>query len=305
MKKIILFSLVILSLSLPLIVEAQQTYGPLTYNASGAHRDSLSIPELVYSIRGASLTGYWINCLYTTDLGAPMGESCQIQTFRTESGMCVLDTVGDAGIGFSADATIGDIFIISYNPVLSSLFQDASVRGLPSASKYAAGKSILAGLQYDSNLLDSISTIDKINISRATAVLPQSLTDTIFVGTGSMNITEIVGKVTVAIGAVANNTKISLIQGAIKTDLCGVLDITGDLIETSYTITGTFANAMVNNAADVPLTGRQAAPIRIIDTAGSTWYIVLDCAGSDGGGGSIAWSISAEPIGQGSSLVSD
>lgn len=149
---------------------------------------------------------------------------------------------------------------------------------------------------------DTVLARAEKTVSKAALLVPQSTTDTLFVGTGSAEILNIHGKIAVQIGAGANNAKLSILQGATTTDICANLDIDGDLANTSYTITGTFANAMVNNAADTPIAGAQAGAIRVID--GDTWYVILTCAASSGTG-TVAWDLTYKPLGQGGTVIAD
>ena len=73
-------------------------------------------------------------------------------------------------------------------------------------------------------------------------------------------------------------------------------------VDSGLTITGTFANAMVINTADTPLTGEQADPVRVIENSSDSWTIVLECAG-ESGTGAIEWSVVAEPLSTDASLV--
>lgn len=123
--------------------------------------------------------------------------------------------------------------------------------------------------------------------ARATAALPQTDTDVLFsVSGGAVLLLSIVGEVTTAVGNVANNTKIVFES----TDLCAVLDIDNDGIGVTYSITGTFANAMIETAVDVPL-AIQATGVRL-----PVGDIILNCAGSDGGDGRVAWTAIYVPL---------
>jgi hypothetical protein len=149
---------------------------------------------------------------------------------------------------------------------------------------------------------DTILTQARRTVTKAALLPPQTSTDTIFVGTGSVEILDIQGEITTAIGAVANATKLKILQGATTTDLCATVELNAAADKSLLTITGTFANAMVINTADTPIAGAQAGAIRVSDD--TTWYLILDCAGSSGTG-AIQWSVTYEPRAQGGRLVAD
>ena len=135
-------------------------------------------------------------------------------------------------------------------------------------------------------------TTDGIVVTRAAAALPQTAAAPIFTVTGLCRVKRIVGYVTAQIGAVLNNTKLvgnSTGAGA-STDLCGVLDVTGDVVDSRYEITGNFVNAMVQTI-DIP-----AGPVQAADIVIPPGTIDLDCAGSDGSGGRVRWSITYVPM---------
>ncbi len=133
---------------------------------------------------------------------------------------------------------------------------------------------------------------DGIVVTRAAAALPQGTSAAIFTVTGLVLLKRIVGYVTVAVGGVANATKIkgnSTGAGA-TTDLCATLDINGHVAASRYEITGTFANAMVRTL-DAPL-----AKVQAVDIIIPPGTIDLDCGGSDGGGGRVRWSVTYVPL---------
>jgi hypothetical protein len=138
--------------------------------------------------------------------------------------------------------------------------------------------------------------------------LPQTTTKVLFQfqnsigpGTGSygaggyaaVEIVDIFGIVTTAIGAVANATKLQGLMDALAAvDLCATLDLNGATVGTILNITGTLANAMTSNANGVAI--GQVTPIHM--TGGlQSGSINLNCAGSDGGLGRIAWVLLARP----------
>lgn len=129
--------------------------------------------------------------------------------------------------------------------------------------------------------------------SRAAAALPQTDTDVLFTVTGTVKLVNIQGLVTEAIGNVANNTKLT--HGV--TDICAVLDIDNDGVGTRYSITGTFANAMVETASAVPVAVQAT---ELVLPAGN---LIIDCAGSDGGDGRVSWSVEYLPLTDGATVT--
>lgn len=82
---------------------------------------------------------------------------------------------------------------------------------------------------------------------RATATLPQTASSTLFtIATGRIVVLGLVGEVTTAVQATANNTKITYTPtiGGAPVDLCAVLDITGSPVGTVWGISGIAIEAM-------------------------------------------------------------
>lgn len=94
----------------------------------------------------------------------------------------------------------------------------------------------------------------------ANKALPASTTADIFKVVGLVEVTSIIGIVTTVIQAQANATKISTVSNGATTDICATLDINGLLAQSRMSITGTFANAMINTLKGVPV-ARQATPV--------------------------------------------
>lgn len=115
-------------------------------------------------------------------------------------------------------------------------------------------------------------------VTKAAANLPQTTQSALFTITGGrIRILGIYGEVTTVIETKANNTKlISNPTVGADVDLCATNDITADAVGTIYTITGTFANAMVaTTSGAVP---DQAA--KVVVAAGT---IDLSCDASSTG----------------------
>ena len=132
-------------------------------------------------------------------------------------------------------------------------------------------------------------------VERATAALPQSTQSALFTVTGRVIVTNIVGEVTTIIQNQANNTKIvaNPTVGA-DVDLCAVLDIDNDAVGTLYSITGTFANAMIATTSGA-FEG-QAGNAIVADGT-----IDLSCSASNTG--SVKWTIHYIPLDAGSRVV--
>jgi len=130
---------------------------------------------------------------------------------------------------------------------------------------------------------------------RKTQALPQTGSTALFTVTGNVIIDQIVGEVTTVIETQANNTKLvaNPTVGA-DVDLCAVLDISADAVGSTYGITGTLANALVNvpGGAGVAQAGKVLVHEGTID---------LDCAASNTG--SIKWTIHWTPVDKTSNLV--
>lgn len=142
-------------------------------------------------------------------------------------------------------------------------------------------------------------TTDGIVVTKAAAALPQSTSANIFTVTGLVLLKRVIGYVTVAVGNIPNATKLKVNStgAGATTDICGTNDIDNDAADTRYEITGTFANAMLATL-DIPAAQQQAADI--VCPPGT---IMVDCAGSDGGGGRVRWSVTYVPLESGAQIV--
>lgn len=92
--------------------------------------------------------------------------------------------------------------------------------------------------------------------------LPATTTGTLFNVTGVCELIAIVWVVTTVIQTQACNFKISTVSNSATTDICADLDISAAAAQSRMSITGTFANAMINTAKWVPV-ARQAAALVI------------------------------------------
>ncbi len=133
-----------------------------------------------------------------------------------------------------------------------------------------------------------------LTVDRVTAALPQTTTDVLFtVSGGPVLLKAIIGIVTVQVGAVANDTKLT----HVATDVCAVLDVTGDTVGTRYSITGTFANALIGTASGVPVA------VQATEVVLPVGDLIIDCAGSDGGDGRVSWSVVYVPLSEDATVV--
>lgn len=96
----------------------------------------------------------------------------------------------------------------------------------------------------------------------ANLALPATTTGTLFTVTGLCELIAIVWVVTTVIQSQTCNFKISTVSNSTTTDICTNLNINGNLAQSRYSITGTFADAMINTNRWVPV-ARQATAIII------------------------------------------
>jgi hypothetical protein len=129
-------------------------------------------------------------------------------------------------------------------------------------------------------------------VERATATLPQTTQHALFTVAGRILLHQIIGEVTVEIGAGANNaTLIANPTVGADVDICAQADIDGDVVGTLYNITGTLADALVPTTSGAVIA--QVAPVLIADGT-----IDLDCPASKAG--SVKWTIHYSPVDEGS-----
>jgi hypothetical protein len=150
---------------------------------------------------------------------------------------------------------------------------------------------------YNLSTRGSIADINQgLRVDRATANLPQTGQYDLFtVGGGRVLLLGLIGEVTTVIETQANNTNLEFNPDAATladSDLCAVLDITGDVVGTLYSITGTAANAMVDSGTTGFLAYTLASP-RFM-TPGK---IELHCAASNTG--QVKWSVWYIPVDDG------
>ena len=138
-------------------------------------------------------------------------------------------------------------------------------------------------------------SLPTIRVERLANTLPQTAQAALFTVTGRVKIIDIVGEVTTIIQAGANNAKLvaNPTVGA-DVDLCAILDIDTDAVGTLYSISGTFANAMIETVSGAFETQAGAA----ILAAGT---LDLNCDASKTG--EVKWTVTYQPLDQISSIV--
>lgn len=127
------------------------------------------------------------------------------------------------------------------------------------------------------------------------ATLPQTADGSLFTITGKVKIHQIVGEVTTVIQTQANNTllKINPTVGA-DVDICAALDITAKAVGSLFTITGTFADALINTVSG----GVPEQALAVVLTAG---VLELECAASNTG--AVKWTCVWEPVDPGAMVL--
>ena len=138
----------------------------------------------------------------------------------------------------------------------------------------------------------SVSEFVEMGASKA---LPATTTGAIFTVTGVVEVIAIIGVVTTVVQTQACNLKLSTVSNSATTDICTDLNITAAAAQSRMSITGTFANALLNTAKGVPVARQATALIvqqgTIIATTSAT------------NTGNIRWSVRYRPLQEGSRIV--
>lgn len=129
---------------------------------------------------------------------------------------------------------------------------------------------------------------NEVLVTGSSKTLPASTTGTLFAVTGVVEIVAIVWVVTTAIQDQACNLKLSTVSNSATTDVCSNLDIADDAAQSRMSITGTFANALINTAPWVPV-ARQATSF-----IAQQWNIIATTTATNTG--AIRWSVLYRPI---------
>tara|TARA_Y100000310_G_scaffold121659_1_gene120402 strand:+ start:290 stop:1021 length:732 start_codon:yes stop_codon:yes gene_type:complete len=166
----------------------------------------------------------------------------------------------------------------------------------PAFSTAATAAELLSAETKGVKIVQAAETGGETSVFRATAALPQTTAEALFTVTGRVKLIAIYGTVTTIIETQANNTKLiaNPTVGA-DVDVCAVNDISADAVGTVYSITGTFADAMVATTSGAGVF--QANPTTI--EAGT---LDLSCAASNTG--SVKWTAIYESIDPGAKLIS-
>lgn len=144
-------------------------------------------------------------------------------------------------------------------------------------------------------IYNNLNVAKAIRVSKATATLPQSTAAAKFtISGGKVLICDIIGEVTTEIGAGANLCKlISNPTTGADVDLCATLDIDGDVVGTTYHITGTLTDAMVAKTS-----GAGDSQSAVIEVSAGT--IDISCNASKAG--SVKWTLFYIPVESGAKV---
>lgn len=133
-------------------------------------------------------------------------------------------------------------------------------------------------------------------VNRVTAALPATTAADIFTVTGDVIVDSIIGVVTTVIQTQANNLKVIVKKGSTSTDICADLNTSAHAVGSRYSITGTYANALINTAIGVPL-APQATGVFV--EGGSTIRLNTSATNT----GSVKWTIKYRPQAPGSMII--
>lgn len=137
---------------------------------------------------------------------------------------------------------------------------------------------------------------DVLVVTRPTAAMPATTTAAIFNVLGTVKIIDIIGIVTTVIQTQACNLKINTYHGSTATDICADLNVTAKTVNSRMSITGTFANALINTAAGVPVAPQATS---IVVQGESTLRLTTSATNT----GSIRWIVRYEPMDIGARIV--
>lgn len=132
-------------------------------------------------------------------------------------------------------------------------------------------------------------------VSTASKSLPATTTGTLFTVTGVCEVIAIVGVVTTVVQAQACNFKISTVSNSATTDICANLDINAAAAQDRFSITGTFANAMIKTAKWVPV-ARQATSVVVQEGT-----IIATTSATNTG--AVRWSVLYRPLQNGARIT--
>jgi hypothetical protein len=140
--------------------------------------------------------------------------------------------------------------------------------------------------------------VDALAVTADGITLPQTTTKTLFtISGGPIEVMKIFGICTVAIGAVANATKlqavISVNAANVTTDICATVDINAMTLGSIYELVTSSSTAAVISTVGLYPLASSTVYYRFVMNVGS---IIINCAGSDGGAGKIQWFMHYRPL---------
>lgn len=148
------------------------------------------------------------------------------------------------------------------------------------------------------SVVDAITAKLPVRVARSASTLPQTAQTAYFTVTGGrVLISDIVGEVTVEIGAGANDVALwsnPTVGADVALCLDAGLDIDGNVVGTMYNITGTFADAMIATTSGA--FSSQATPIVV-----SAGTIDLKCSASKAG--QTKWTLFYIPLDAGATVT--
>jgi len=216
-----------------------------------------------------------------------------------QCGVRLPGTSADAFPDGSIDANVLGADCITAAKVAAGTI-DAATFAADAIDAAAIASAAIVGASIDNTFVTK--SILGVTVTRALAAIPQTGASALFTVSGGLVIvTSIVGEVTTAVGNVANATKLVANPTTGTTnDLCGTLDIDNSEIGALFGITGLKTDAMVG-AVDPGVSGSTVIPYQRPAVAPGT--IDIDCAGSDGGGGRVQWTLTYIPLESGSTVA--
>jgi len=138
----------------------------------------------------------------------------------------------------------------------------------------------------------SVSEFVEMGASKA---LPATTTGAIFTVTGVVEVIAIIGVVTTVVQTQACNLKLSTVSNSATTDISADLNITAAAAQSRMSITGTFANALINTAKGVPV-ARQATSLIVQEGT-----IIATTSATNTG--AIRWSVRYRALQEGARIV--
>lgn len=193
-------------------------------------------------------------------------------------------------------------------------YQPSLVAGLNSRTIVASGTVVtlndfefaaLSPTAFTSGLLTdggNVNADGSIWVPRATAVLPQTATGSIFTVTGRVFLKQLIGEVTTVLTATATNLKVGFDPAGAdpNVDLSANLLVTSDPVGTLYGITGTVATAATESALlhALAVTKNMSAEGIILTTG-----VITLTTDANNTTGSVKWDLQYIPLSSGATVV--